>query len=108
MPTLTSGKPAPRLDTLSSSMAWAISTAARTARVAWSGLSTGAPQKAMTLSPMYLSTVPPWRLMISDSRLKMRLRKACSSTGASVSDSRVKPRMSQKSAVSSLLSARML
>ena len=46
--------------------------------------------------------------MISVRRLNTALRKACSSVGAIVSDSCVKPRMSQNITVSSLLSARML
>ena len=38
--------------------AW-MASAARQAWSAWSGSGEGAPQKAMTASPMYLSTVPP-------------------------------------------------
>ncbi|PMQ14670.1 hypothetical protein JaAD80_19595 [Janthinobacterium sp. AD80] len=42
-----------------------ISSALATARLAWSGKATGAPQKAITASPMYLSRVPPWLSRIS-------------------------------------------
>ncbi len=86
----------------------AISSAARTASVAWSGVSMGAPQKAMTQSPMYLSTVPRCALMTLVSRLNRVLRKACSSAGAICSESRVNSRMSQNMTVMFLLSARML
>jgi hypothetical protein len=68
----------------------------------------GAPQNAMTQSPMYLSTVPRCALMTSVSRLNTVLRKAWSSAGAICSDRRVKSRMSQNSTVMGLLSARML
>ena len=34
--------------------------AARTQRTAWSACGSGAPQKAITASPMNLSSVPPW------------------------------------------------
>src|SRR3546814_422442 len=44
---------------LSATTARMISSAARQARSAWSGWSSGAPQKAITASPMYLSSVPP-------------------------------------------------
>jgi hypothetical protein len=38
-----------------------MSAAARTARSASSSCSVGMPKTAMTASPMYFSTVPPWR-----------------------------------------------
>ncbi|MCY1365460.1 hypothetical protein D9M69_523060 [compost metagenome] len=93
---------------LMSCTAAAISIAACTASAAWPGVSMGAPQKAMTQSPMYLSTVPRCALITSVSRLKTVFRKACSSAGAICSDSRVKSRISQNITVISLLSARML
>ncbi|MNT25907.1 hypothetical protein D3C72_1614520 [compost metagenome] len=71
-------------------------------------MSTGAPQNAMTQSPMYLSMVPRWLRMVWVRRLKTVLSRAWSRVGSRVSDSRVKPRMSQNITVISLLSARML
>ena len=48
------GRPA-----LTSSIAACMPSPARTARSASSSCATGAPKSAITLSPMYLSTVPP-------------------------------------------------
>ena len=45
---------------LNSSRRSRISSAARTARQAWSGMSRGAPKTAMMASPMYLSRVPSY------------------------------------------------
>jgi hypothetical protein len=59
MPTRTS-IPGPRPRTASTR-----SRPARTARSASSSLATGAPQTAITASPMNFSTVPPYRPMIS-------------------------------------------
>ena len=42
-----------------------ISSAARIARWAWSGMSRGAPNTAMIASPMYLSSVPSYLKMTS-------------------------------------------
>ena len=89
-------------------MAWDISIEVLTARPAWSGVSTGAPQKAITQSPMYLSMVPRLLRIKSVSRLKILLSKACSCVGSMVSDIWVKPRMSQNITVSSLADAFML
>ena len=50
--------PEPR-PALISAIASCIPSPARTARSASSSWATGAPKRAMTLSPMYLSTVPP-------------------------------------------------
>ena len=47
------------LHSLISSIAACMASAARTARSASSSCATGAPNSAITLSPMYLSTVPP-------------------------------------------------
>ena len=51
--------------TFSRSSASRISAAARTARRASSSWTTGTPNTAITASPMYFSTVPPWRSMTS-------------------------------------------
>ena len=67
LPTTTSPVATPIRVTSARSAPWARSAArrswhviaARTARIAWSGRSLGAFQKAMTPSPMNLSTVPP-------------------------------------------------
>ena len=55
-----------------SSMASCIPSAARTARSASSSCATGAPNRAITLSPMYLSTVPPKRSTSAPSRSSER------------------------------------
>ena len=47
------------MSALISSIAACIPNPARTARSASSSCATGAPKIAITLSPMYLSTVPP-------------------------------------------------
>ena len=57
--------PGPRRGTTSTS-----SSAARTLRSASSSWATGAPQTAITASPMNFSTVPPYRLMTSVARSK--------------------------------------
>ena len=82
--------------------------AAFTASVACADSDTGAPQKAITQSPMYLSMVPRCWRMTCVSRVKISLSKACSCTGSMRSDMAVKPRMSQNMTVSSRLAACML
>ncbi len=103
-----SGMPRWRWSVLMRATAWRMAKAASTDRRAWSGSGTGAPQKAITQSPMYLSMVPRrWR--ISCVRLlNTRLSKACRSAAVMVSDNWVKPRMSLNITVSSRSSARML
>ena len=86
----------------------AISSAAVTARWACSVVSTGAPQKAMTQSPMYLSMVPRWARMVWVRRLNTRLSRAWSWVGSMCSDISVNPRMSLNMTVSSWLRACML
>ena len=72
------------------------------------GRSTGAPQNAMTQSPMYLSMVPRLERMMSVSRLNTEFSSSCNWVGSIFSDILVKPRMSQNITVSSLLAAFML
>ena len=58
-PTRSANAVSPGNHPLISSMQSSIASAARTARSASSSCATGAPNSAITLSPMYLSTVPP-------------------------------------------------
>ncbi len=72
------------------------------------GVVTGAPQKAMMASPMYLSSVPRWPRMAWVMVEKKRLTRARSSCGGSDSETRVKLRMSQNITVSTRLLASMV
>ena len=74
---------------LISSMAACMPSAARTARSSSSSWATGAPKIAMTLSPMYLSTVPPWRVTSSPSRLSALSTSAFTLSGSIPSDTAV-------------------
>ena len=56
--------------------------AASHARAAWSGISTGAPQTAMTASPMYLSSVPPDSSTSSVIGVRYSPRNPASASGA--------------------------
>ena len=84
--------PRPRLDggpnalTASSS-----SRAARTARSASSSRATGAPQTAITASPMNFSTVPPYRPITSPARSKYRVRVSRTSSASRSAAYGVKP-----------------
>src|SRR6185503_1084380 len=78
--------PDPRLG-----MAFTSSSAARTARSASSSRATGAPQTAITASPMNFSTVPPYRPITSEARSKYRLRTSRTSSASFSSANGVKP-----------------
>ena len=108
MPTPSAGRPMQTRSALISCIALCMASAAATARAAWLLLRRGAPQKAMTQSPMYLSMVPSCSRMTCVRRVKMRLSRACNCSGAIVSDRLVKPRMSQNMTVISRASARMV
>ena len=51
---------------LKGSISSIIPCAARTAQVAWSGRSTGAPNTAISPSPIIIVTMPPWPPMASN------------------------------------------
>ena len=108
MPTSTGGAPWAARSAFSSRMACSMASAASTARRAWSGMATGAPQKAMTQSPMYLSMVPWCARMTCVSRVSTSFSSACKASGSRVSDKVVKPRRSQNMTVSSSARACML
>ena len=55
-------------------------------------------------SPMNLSSVPPWRNTVSVCSVRYRLRSATTSSAGRDSDSEVKPRMSEKSTVTTRVS----
>ena len=67
------------------------SSAVRTARSASSSWATGAPQTAMTASPMNFSTVPPYRSTISRATWKYPSRNSRTRSGSSPSLRAVKP-----------------
>ena len=75
--------------------------AAATARAGWSGQGSGAFQKAITQSPIYLSMVPASARMAPESGSSSRLTSAVSRSGQSFrrSDRLVKPRTSQNRTV---------
>jgi hypothetical protein len=80
---------------LISSMAWVIRRLARTARSASSSCATGAPNTAMTASPMNFSTVPPNR-SISCLATSWKARSVSrTSSGSARSDLAVNPTKSQ-------------
>jgi hypothetical protein len=108
MPMPISGMPLARCSSFMPRTALAISIADLTARWACSGVSTGAPQNAITQSPMYLSIVPRLARMMPVSRVKTSLSRACSWIGSMCSDILVKPRMSQNITVISRFVASML
>ena len=72
MPTRRANGTSSELHPLISSIASCIASAARTARSASSSWATGAPNSAITLSPMYLSTVPSKRRTSSPRRRSAR------------------------------------
>ena len=76
-----------------------ISTAARAARRAWSACGTGAPKKAITQSPMNLSSVPPARKIASTERSRKAPSSSETSSGRERSQKAVKPTKSAKSTV---------
>ncbi len=57
----TGGSPRASSSTATSASARWIASPARTARAGSSPNASGAPKSAITQSPMYLSTAPPWR-----------------------------------------------
>ena len=83
--------------------AFCMSSAAAVAAAAWSGRSMGAPQKAITQSPMYLSMVPRWSPRITrDSSVSSVFISSPSAAGSIFSDKVVKPRTSANITVSSV------
>lgn len=90
----TGGLPSWLLASLSDFSATQTASAARHARSAWSCWVSGAPQNAMTLSPMYLSTVPPSASTHFATSVKWSLRKPAISAAGRVSERPVKPAMS--------------
>ena len=71
--------------------AWTSSSPARTARSASSSCAVGAPQTAITASPMNFSTVPPYRAITSDARSKYRPSTARTSSASRSSAKGVNP-----------------
>ena len=78
----------------SSSASW--STAQLIARSASSSCAIGAPHSAMIASPMNLSSVPECSNTISTISVKYSVSRVAISSGPMVSESGVKPRMSEK------------
>ncbi len=95
-----------RRRSLKLSIAVNMSSAASIARPAWSGMSSGAFQNAMTASPMYLSIVPVCDRITSVSGVKRRLIRSVNPCGLFLNRSEiaVKPRTSQNRMVISLVS----
>ena len=83
-----------------------IASAARTARSGSSSCAVGAPNSAMTASPMNFSTVPPWRSSSARTRSWYGRRSASTSSGSIDSARAVKPTRSQKTTVTTLRSRR--
>ena len=77
-----------------------MASAASTAWRAWSGSSSGAPQKAISASPMYLSSVPRWARTTSVRCENSRFIIAPSSAGGMRWATAVKPDTSANSTVS--------
>ena len=86
----------------SSASAVRMSTAARTARSASSSRTVGMPKTAITASPMYFSTVPPWRSITVRISLKYRWMTSRRDSGSSSSPSAVEPVTSQNRTVTVL------
>jgi hypothetical protein len=105
MPTASAPCPAAARSALKAWIAARMSSAASTACRACRGLATGAPQNAITQSPMYLSMVPWWRAMTPLRRSSSSRSSACSSAGGRVSARLVKPFRSQNMIVSSSVRA---
>lgn len=59
----------------------------------------GAPQNAITASPMNLSSVPPWRKTVAAIRSRYSFSISTTLSAGSASEMEVKPRMSLKSSV---------
>ena len=83
-----------------------ISAAARTARSASSSCATGIPNTAMTASPMYFSTIPPWRSITSRMCSDQRCIAQRSVSESTRSPSAVEPTTSAKTTVTSLRRSR--
>ena len=84
---------------LTSAIAACIASPARTARSGSSSWETGAPNTPMTLSPMYLSIVPPCRSTSSPSRRRARSMSVFIRSGSRRSETAVYPERSAKSTV---------
>ena len=91
----------PRARTASSN-----SSAARTARSASSSRAIGAPQTAITASPMNFSTVPPYRPITSPARSKYRVRVSRTSSASRSAAYGVNPTRSANRTETSRRSAR--
>src|SRR6266851_3279599 len=103
MPMSSSGRPAVCHSSRSSATRCIMASAVRQALTAWSPSSKGAPQKAITASPIYLSSVPfEWnmRRVISDRYPFSRSARSCASSS---SDIAVKLRISLNITVISVL-----
>lgn len=72
---------------------------ARTARKACRASAPEAPKTAITASPMYFSTMPPHRRMISATQRKYSVCTTCSVSGSKRAESSVNPAMSTKRTV---------
>ncbi len=99
MPTPISGLPEAAHRRFSSSIACCIAIAASSARSGSSLWAMGAPQSAMTASPMNLSRVPPCSKITSTISVKYSLRNLATASGPMASAIAVKPRMSLNSTV---------
>ncbi len=87
-------------------MRFCIASAASTPWIACSGSFSGAPQKDMIASPMYLSIVPRFSWMTSVISVKYAFIMSFSPSGVRPSEIEVKSRTSEKSTVISRLSPR--
>ena len=101
MPSLSVGQPRRSNSCARLATASCMSYAAATAWAAWSGSASGAPQKAIIASPMYLSMVPWWRCTTSVSGVSRAFSSAVSSRGSMRSAWLVKSWTSQNSTLSS-------
>ena len=79
-----------------------ISLAARTARTASSSWTCGTPKTAMTASPMYFSTVPPWCSIAVRIASKYRSMTRRTDSGSRASPIAVEPATSQNTTVTVL------
>ena len=88
-------------------MRFCIASAASVACTVWSGSESGAPQKDMIASPMYLSIVPRACWITSVIAVRYAFIMSLSPSGVRPSEIEVKSRTSEKSTVITRLSPRM-
>jgi hypothetical protein len=104
MPTASCASPGSVSRGTSTASARCMSSAAATAAAAWSGRGTGAPQKAITQSPMYLSIVPRCSARITrESSVRSVFISSPRAWGCICSDRVVNPRTSANITLSSAL-----